>query len=175
MMKKAMIYSRLVCVGVAALSMVSLPTLAAESDEFFIRPHAGVGYTSASGDGASGTSFHAGARFLLGAGGNKLYGLEVTYIDAYAFDDDKPDTEYLAVGIVLEKKVARVFNMSIGTIGYFGLGDNTNNPFGLMTNLGWEPEYKGMITPFITFRTDLIFDESTINMSSLSVGIRFRF
>ncbi len=161
-------------VGIAAMSMLSLPTFA-ENDGFLVRPHFGVGYTSASSDGASGTSVHVGSRFLLGTGGNKYYGLEVTYIDAYAFDDDKPDTEYLAVGIVLEQKLVKAFNMSIGTIGYIGIGENTNNPFGIVTNLGWEPEYKGRITPFITFRSDLIFDDSTLNMNTISAGIRFRF
>lgn len=65
--------------------------------------------------------------------------------------------------------------MGIGTIGYVGIGDNTDNPFGIVTNLGWEPEDMGMITPFVSFRSELIFDDSTVHMNTLSAGIRFQF
>jgi hypothetical protein len=52
----------------------------------------------------SGASFHIGSRFLLTAGSdaNKYYGLEVTYIDADAFGDNKSELQYLGVGIVPE-------------------------------------------------------------------------
>jgi hypothetical protein len=159
--------------GIAVLSMLSVPTWA--ENGILIRPHLGMGYTNASGEGASGTSTLIGSRFMLSAGGNKSYGLEVSYIDAYARQDDKPDTEYLAVGIVLEQKPFESFNMGIGTIGYLGIGDNTNNPFGIVTNFGWEPEYKGNITPYISFRSEWIFDDSTLKINTLSAGIRFRF
>jgi len=163
--------------GATALSMLSLPAFAGD---FFIRPHIGVGQTSVSGDGEDGTSFHIGSRFLLSAGTstNRYYGIEVTYIDAYASGDDKPDMQYIGVGIVLEQKPFESFesfNMGIGTIGYVGIGDNTDNPFGIVANLGWEPEYRGMITPFISFRSDLIFDDSTVQMNTLSAGIRLQF
>lgn len=159
------------------LLVLSLPAFA---DDFFVRPHIGVGQTSVSGDGEDGTSFHVGSRFLLSAGTNtnRYYGLEVTYIDAYAFKDNKPDMQYIGVGIVLEQKpfeFLKSFNMGIGTIGYIGIGDNTDNPFGIVTNLGWEPEYKGMIVPFISFRSEFIFDDSTVTMNTLSAGIRLKF
>ncbi len=174
-MKNAMIAKLFVirCMGIAVLSMLSVPTWAEKG--ILIRPHLGMGYSKASGEGASGTSTHIGSRFLLNVGGNKSYGLEVTYIDAYARQDDKPDTEYLAVGIVLEQKPFESFNMGIGTIGYLGIGDNTNNPFGIVTNLGWEPEYKGNITPYISLRSEWIFDDTTLKINTLSAGIRFRF
>ena len=173
-MKKLITSVSSVVLGTTTLSMLSLPAFA---DNFLIRPHIGVGQTSVSGDGEDGTSFHVGSRFLLsaGTGTNRSYGLEVTYIDAYASEDEQPETQYLGVGFVLEQKPFESFNMGIGTIGYVGIGDNTNNPFGIVTNLGWEPELKGMITPFISFRSELIFDDSTIHMNTLSVGIRLRF
>jgi hypothetical protein len=166
-------HSPIILSGIAILSMLSPPTFA---DEFVgIRPHIGVGYATASGNGASGTSFHVGTRILFGAEQDKYYGLEVTYIDAYASEDDEPDTQYLAVGVVLERKMFKSFNAGVGTIGYLGIGDNSDNPFGLVATLAWEPEYKGMIIPFISFRSDLIFDDSTIDINSLSAGIRLRF
>jgi hypothetical protein len=84
---------------VTTLLMLSLSTFA---DDFFVRPHTGIGYMSTSND--SGASFHIGSRFLLTAGSdaNKYYGLEVTYIDADAFGDNKSELQYLGVGIVPE-------------------------------------------------------------------------
>lgn len=171
-------HSRVILGGIATLSMQFPPTFAETylDDEFVgIRPHIGVGYTSASGDGASGTSRHAGARVLLGAGGTKSYGLEVTYIDAYTQEDDKPDTEYLGVGIVLERKPFESFNIGIGTIGYLGIGDNTDNTFGIVATVAWEPDYPGMLKPFIGYRSDMIFDDSTLTIHSITAGIRLRF
>jgi hypothetical protein len=161
------------CMGIALLFIISFPSWAEKG--ILIRPHLGMGYTDVSGEGASGMARLIGSRFLLSAGGNKSYGLEVSYIEAYAGKDDKPDTDYLAVGIVLEKKPFESFNMGIGTIGYLGMGDNSDNPFGIVTNLGWEPEYKGNITPYISFRSEWIFDENIFKINTLTAGMRFRF
>ena len=63
----------------------------------------------------------------------KKYGLEVTQ-----FDSD--DNEFTSIGIVLEQRLFKWFNMSIGTIGYFDYGVDSENLIGLTSNLGWEPE-----------------------------------
>jgi len=67
------------------------------------------------------------------------------------------------------------FNMSIGTVGYFGYGADSINPVGLMTNLGWEPSHYEKFKPFVTYRNDVIFSEDMDVSYSVSVGATFSF
>jgi len=64
--------------------------------------------------------------------------------------------------------------MSIGTIGYVGLSAGTEHPFGIVTNLGWEPDW-GRIGPFVTYRSEWIFSDPVTTASSASVGASVRF
>ncbi len=90
------------------------------NEAFTIRPHFGFGNKG---------SAYFGARVLLNANQTKKYGLEITKFNTN--DDD-----FLIAGIVLEQRLFRWFNMSIGTLGYFDYGKNDENIAGLTTNLG---------------------------------------
>ena len=136
-----------------------------------IRPHAGFGYTKNGKNGQDGLSSHIGARFLLSADEYKKYGIELTYIDTLMSKEGSSATRSIATGIVLEKKLWKWFNLSIGSIGYIGVSGNTTNPFGIVTNLGWEPDTVKAIKPFITLRSDFIFNQPVTRINSISLGL----
>jgi hypothetical protein len=132
------------------------------------RPNVGIGYTTSYGKGIDGLGCHLGGRFLLDANSNQKYGLEITYIKAVASEN----RDYVAIGIVLEQRKFDWFNMSIGTIGYINTQENTN-PFGIVTNLGWEPKTSGYFKPFVTYRSEWIFDKVILGINSISIGLKF--
>jgi hypothetical protein len=129
-----------------------------------VRPQGGIGFLS-------GTTYsHAGLRVLLPAGDYQKYGLEVSHLNILDGSD-----ESTAIGIVLEQRLWEWFNMSIGTIGYFGYAERTGNPVGLVTNLGWEPQMKSDWEPFVTYRNDIIFATKIATGSAISVGVSYKF
>lgn len=132
---------------------------------FIARPHTGFGYFKTPGTKYSSSVSHIGGRLLLSADGPRKYGLEATYFHLNNGDD------HIALGIILENKIRKWFNMSIGTVGFFHYRDTSDNPVGLTTNLGWEPEKFKQIKPFITYRTDIIFHDRTAITQSLSIGL----
>ncbi len=157
------------CVA-AGLGLAARDTLALDLE---LRPHAGLGYGSTlGGGGPAGIALHAGGRVLLAANPMQVYGVEATYLRVRA--SDGTHEERLAVGILLEQRLWDWFNMSIGTIGYLGLASAPGNPFGIVTNLGWEPRW-GPVSPFVTYRSDWIFADPTVSVSSLSAGATVRF
>jgi hypothetical protein len=153
--------------AIAALGFVARDALGLE-----LRPHAGGGYGSDVGNGSGGIAFHAGGRVLLAANAMKLYGVEATYVRVPARGGTHAD--YLAVGIVLEQRLWDWFNMSIGTVGYIGLSTGLGNPFGIVTNLGWEPNW-GRVSPFVTYRSEWIFSAPVATANTVSTGATVRF
>ncbi len=137
--------------------------LAFADEGVLIRPHAGFG-------SIDGNSYqHAGMRILFDASTEKKYGLELTRVNT-------KQGNFLAAGIVLEKKVNGWFNMSIGTIGYLGMNSATPNVPGMVLNLGWEPETQGALKPFVTMRNDIIlFADKTRSGTALSAGVSVKF
>jgi len=133
-----------------------------EESSLIFRPH--FGYGSLDGE----NMFHYGGRILLPAGEIRKWGLEVT-----KFVSD--DNEFTALGIVLEQRLFEWFNMSMGTVGYFDYGRDSENLIGLTTNLGWEPDNHIPLKPFITYRNDVIFDKNTDVVHSISAGFSFDF
>jgi len=137
--------------------------LASAQDAFLLRPQAGSGVL----DGAH--YQHAGFRFLLNANEIQKYGLELTQINTAQGD-------YVAAGIVLEQRLFGWFNMSIGTIGYYGQGGGAQNQPGLVANLGWEPKTSGPLKPFLTYRNDILFaNGKTLVGQALSAGLSIGF
>jgi len=157
------------CIGAITLAVCGI-TRPGVAQEIFVRPHAGIGYATSFGAGDSGWITHAGGRVLLSANGTQSYGLEASYIDVHESNGNR---QFVAVGVVLEQRRWECFNMSIGTIGYVGLGQNHGNPFGLVTNLGWEPHW-GRWSPFVTYRGDWIFRSPILEADSLSAGVTIR-
>ena len=142
-----------------------------------LRPHVGVGWARGDKDSGNGLALHAGGRVLFPAPlSDKVratFGLEATYVDLDISESNALPERYAAVGIVLEMTLFENFNLGIGTLGYIGVGSTDRNPFGLVTNLGWEPTWSSRVLPFISLRTEWIFDQVVFNVLSLSVGINF--
>lgn len=143
----------------------------------FLRPQVGVGWARGDKNSGNGLALHAGGRLLFPAPlSDKVsatFGLEATYVDLDISKSNNLSERYVAVGIVLEMTLFDNFNLGIGTLGYIGVGSTDRNPFGLVTNLGWQPEWDSRALPFITLRTEWIFDQVVFNVLSLSVGVAF--
>jgi hypothetical protein len=101
------------------------------------------------------------------------FGLEATYLQLDITGNEVFSERYAAVGVVLEMTVLQGFNLGIGTLGYVGVGGTDRNPFGVVTNLGWEPTWDSRVRPYITMRSEWIFDGANYNVLSLSAGITF--
>ena len=143
----------------------------------FLRPHAGVGWASAYNRSGNALALHAGGRLLfpspLSPKVDAKFGLEATYLQLDITGRDIFSERYAAVGVVLEMTVVRGFNLGIGTLGYIGVGGTDRNPFGIVTNLGWEPLWDSRVRPYVTMRSEWIFDRATYSILSLSVGATF--
>ncbi|MBT8469713.1 MAG: hypothetical protein KJN97_13290 [Deltaproteobacteria bacterium] len=143
----------------------------------FIRPHAGVGWAAGYNRSGDALALHAGGRILfpapLSPKVGATFGLEATYLQLDITGRNIFSERYAAVGVVLEMTVVRGFNLGIGTLGYIGVGGTDRNPFGVVTNLGWEPAWESRVRPYITLRTEWVFDQATYNVLSLSVGVTF--
>lgn len=140
-----------------------------------VRAAAGFGIAHSFGENSmSGLSYHVGGRFLLPAGKAGLrYGLEASFVAPFA---ENSDQRYVAFGIILEATLWKHFLAAIGTVGYIAAaGPQSSHPFGLVTNLGWSPEWNFFIRPFVTYRAEFIFADAVIIDSSLSAGIGFSF
>jgi hypothetical protein len=149
-----------VAAGLCLMALIQADACA--DDEVLVRPQVGIG----SLDG--GQYRHAGLRILFDASADKKYGLELTRVNTRNGD-------YVAAGIVLEKRKFGWFNMSIGTIGYLAQGSGGQNVPGLVANLGWEPEDSGAIKPFVTMRNDVLFGSKRLAGTALSAGVSVRF
>ncbi len=112
---------------------------------------------------------HYGVRLLLPASEVRKFGVEINRFD------DGDNQQFTTAGLVLEQRLFGWFNMSIGTIGYFDYGKDSENTVGLTTNLGWEPDYHTPVYPFITYRFDLIFSDHTDQIHSISAGFAMDF
>ena len=133
-----------------------------KTSKFMFRPHFGYGIQTKGEE----TLAHIGGRFLLKAG-DKKWGIDVTY-----FDGENP---YTSFGILLEAKPFSWFNASMGTVGYFGYGEDEDNVIGYSSNLGWEPDNSIGFLPFVTYRTDMIFADEIEIINSLSIGFAMKF
>jgi len=151
--------------------------LATENRVLEIRPHAGVGWASGYGRSGNGLAIHAGGRLLfpapLSPKVGARFGLEATYLELDVLKRNALPGRYAAVGIVLEMTLFRNFMLGIGTLGYVGVGDTMGNPFGAVTNLGWEPTWRSRAVPYVTLRTEWVFDDVVYNVLSLSAGVTF--
>ena len=145
-------------ISVIIIALLMLPIQSNAKTKLKLRPHLGIGV-----DKNKHTIKHFGGRIQLPASITRSYGVEFTN-----FVSDMDD--FTVIGIVLEQRVSSWFHMAIGSVGYFNYKSSSNNAPGLITNLGWEPPDYGNFKPFITFRSDFIFDKSFDDIHQLSVG-----
>jgi len=149
-----------------------LPQISLAEMQVSMRPHAGNGISNSSDPQFDGNVRHIGMRILLHADGSRKFGIE---LNKFQFDENNKAPDFYSFGIVLERTLAHWFKMSVGTVGYIQYGVNSDSPVGIVTNLGWEPDYYGSIKPFIVLRNDFIFHDSTTRMNSLSLGVTLTF
>jgi len=140
-----------------------------QNNGILFRTISGAGYNSSINDKISGVGYHIGGRLLLNVDPSHRYGLETTFVSPFGNDDNN----YIAIGIVLEQIKKEWFLMSIGTIGYIELGNGGNNPFGIVSDLGWESPKEKKIKPFVSYRSEWIFNQSVLSLNSISFGILF--
>jgi hypothetical protein len=147
-------------------------------DDLDVRLDTGYGY-AASKDRERGMGYHAGVRILSSVRSlssttaDKQYGIEIASVSPFESKGSLRGRKYMAVGIMLEQMLPEHFVVTIGTIGYIGIDQNKNNPFGLLTEIGWEPRIASNSQLFAALRLESIYDTSTISRYSLSAGIKF--
>jgi hypothetical protein len=147
-------------------------------DNLDVRPDVGYGY-AVSKDHDSGMGYHAGVRILSNvrsmstATPDKRWGIEIAVVSPFESKASLSREKYVAVGLMVEQTLSDQFVITIGTLGYIGVDQNKNNPFGLLTEVGWEPKFKDSTHLFAAVRYETIYDTSTITRYSLSVGMKF--
>ncbi len=169
------------CVAAACLVLLVFCNAGQASDyvdNLDIRPDIGYGY-AVSKDHQRGMGYHAGVRILSSVRSLstetpvKRYGIAISSVSPFESKDSLNGQKYIAVGIILEQTLPGQFVITIGTLGYLGMDQNKNNPFGLLTEIGWEPVLGKNEHGFIALRAETIFDTSTISRYSMSVGLKF--
>jgi hypothetical protein len=104
---------------------------------------------------------------------DKRWGIEISAVSPFESKASLSHEKYVAVGLMLEQTLSEQFVITIGTLGYIGVDQNKNNPFGLLTEIGWEPKLEDKTHLFAAVRYESIYDTSTITRYSLSVGMKF--
>ncbi len=154
----------------------------AQADEFVdnleVRPDVGYGY-AVSKDHERGMGYHAGVRILSDVRSlstpapRKRWGISLTEVSPFESKAALRHQKYLAFGIMLEQTLPADFVVTVGTIGYIGQDQNKNNPYGLLTEIGWEPVLGKNVHGFIALRIDTIYDTSDISRYALSAGMKY--
>jgi len=150
--------------------LMSANRVLAEGPTVLVRPQIGIGVASAGDPEFTGSYAHLGTRLLLNATDIRRYGLELTYLKKL---NSERKTDFSVIGIVLEQRLHQWFNMSIGTVGYIGMQKQSGNPFGLLTNLGYESNHPRFRNAFITYRSEFVFERTPVIINSLSLGMGF--
>ena len=155
------------------------------NDRWFIQPQIFTGYTI--GKYKNGYGYGAGIRCLYDfekkfLGGPLFLGLETSFLSSLGFKNSEIGYDYnkfnqFIISAVLEQNYKWLnYGFHIGTgIGYYiGIQDLNTNSIGIITNIGWFPIYNGkVVTPYITYRNDWVFDKNKTNMQSISIGVNF--
>ena len=68
-----------------------------------------------------------------------------------------------------------MFNISAGAVRYFNYRDTSEDLFGIAANVGWEPDNHIPLKPFVTFRSDIVFDNRVEFLSSITAGLTWSF
>lgn len=151
--------------------LLFISSVYAVNDAVFVRPHFGIGVRNRTENGDDGICYHAGARFLVSSNTCQKIGLEVTYIDA----DTAKNLRYTSVGMVMEQRLWDWVYIAFGTLGYLSNKNDSKNPFGIVSNIGWEPDSMENMHPYIIYRSEIVFDDPTVKIDSISLGFTFKF
>jgi len=166
-MNKKLIYLHLTSLILVLIILIPSTTEA----KLILRPSGGIGISFFMPNHNIDMSWHGGMRLLLESNKKQRYGIECSYVQSNAFTNDASKT-FISTGFILEQRLFDWFLMAIGTIGYISLEQGGGSPFGILTNLGWEPKMDGNWSPFITYRAEFLFlNNSFVQISSISAGI----
>jgi hypothetical protein len=172
--------TKYVLIVISMMLLLSETALAAGSlvDNLDVRPEMGYGY-AATKDGKHGTGYHTGVRILSAVRSisspepDKRWGIEITALSPFASNSSLKSDKYIAVGLVLEQLLPAQTVATIGTVGYVGVDQTRNNPFGLVTGFAWEPRIGKNMLFTVGLRYESIFDTSTISRYSLNTALKF--
>lgn len=158
--------------SVASLLFVYLaysPGILAAEGDVVLQPYAGYSRVNSSISSLDGDASHVGFRLMFGAGEKKSAGLEVTRFNLGGGDD------FYAAGIVIEQQFRKTLSLSIGTLGYFDMGPDSDNTVGLSANINWQPWTGGDFRPYFSLRNDTVFYTETVKIYSISTGFKLEF
>jgi len=147
-------------------------------DNLDVRPDIGYGYAVAK-DHKRGLGYNAGVRILSSvrtlstSEPNKRYGVEISSVSPFESKEAFRHEKYVAVGLIVEQILPSHMVITMGTLGYIGVDQNKNSPFGLIADIAWEPGSGKCTQPFLGLRLETIYDTSTITRYSLNAGIKF--
>ncbi len=150
------------------MSLVIFPQTSQAEQLLSIRVQAGYGVSNSANTLFRGNIRHLGLRGLVHADGTRKFGLEINH---FQFSEKNKASDFYSFGIVLEQTLANWFKVSVGTVGYIRYGLNSDNPVGIVTNLGWVPSKYESFKPFVVIRNDFIFYHNTSIMNSISLGL----
>ena len=172
-------YTFITCLFIVTLcGAVSAANALDYVDNLEVRPDVGYGYAVAK-DHKEGMGYHAGVRILSDVRSlstptpQKRYGISITEVSPFESKAELRHLKYLAFGIMLEQTMPKDLVITIGTLGYIGMDQAKNNPWGLNAELGWEPILGKAMQGFVALRAETIYDTSTIIRYSASAGIKF--
>jgi hypothetical protein len=138
----------------------------------------GGGHTSVGGDfpDLNPVNYHfalQGLLYIKDDASSRAYGFEVGHHRAFKYSAGA--SEYISVGLIVERLFWGFLVGQIGTVGYIGIGNNDGNPFGLRASPGLEYAVGKNTTFSLFFRQDFIFDDEFIYARSLELGVGFKF
>lgn len=146
-------------------------------DNLDVRPDIGYGYAF-SKDHKRGMGYHAGVRILSSvrtlstSEPDKRWGIAISSVSPFESKGSLSGEKYIAVGLIVEQALPARIVITIGTLGYIGVDQNKNNPFGLVADFAWEPRIREYAQLFVGLRYETIYDTSTITRYSLNAGVK---
>lgn len=136
-----------------------------KQSKFMVLPFTGFGFGLHNGE--TGSLFRAGSMFLLRADEKKQFGITGAFIRYMPSEGESP-VDFGLVGIQLRMQPSRFFSSSIGTVGYLGLKNASENYFGVSTKLDFKPFEKAGL--WIGFDTDFILAKTPYILNYLSLS-----
>jgi len=152
-----LMFAFLLQVGVSGAQSVAKP--AGEQYAAVVRPVYNFGFFGL------GSYNGVGLRALHQITRRTAYGIE------YSFYENSRDQSFTVAGVVIERQAFNTLVFSVGTLGYFGLDGESSRALGVVSNFGWEPYKNSRISPYVTYRADLIFAEEVRRSAAISLGI----
>lgn len=137
-----------------------------------LRIHGGVGFASraAPGDKVS-LAVVGGIQLMLPANETQSFGVGVAYLQT----DARAERRYITPGLFVENRLFGWFLMSLGVGAYVPLTEPRPTRVGISTKLGYAPDLRRVINPFVVLRSDWIFDDRIVGSLTVDAGMSLHF